>query len=176
MRSNGYIHGFLLSLLLMLGSCAMNDDEVAGTTVGLQPGDEVAEFAVTLSDGSPFTSQSLRGVVGVIVFFNTLCPDCRSELPVVDRLQAEFPDVVFIAIARDEGAESIARFWDDEGLSLPYAPAGAMPYSLFAASGIPRIYVTRSADTAETPRIVAAFSDNPIPSADELRDALLATR
>ncbi|MEE0978900.1 MAG: redoxin domain-containing protein [Muribaculaceae bacterium] len=124
-------------------SCVMDEDE---PEFSLRPGDPLPTFSVTMNDGTVVTPESLAGAKAVIVFFNTSCPDCRRELPEINRrwlaAQAQGSATRFICVARDEGAASISAFWEQEGLTLPWsAQADSRIYSLFASSGIPRVYV-----------------------------------
>lgn len=106
-------------------------------------GDTVPCFSIRLSDGSLLHSSALRGCVSVIVFFDTDCGDCRRELPVVERVQQKVGrDTHFLCIARTEDAQQVARYWKQNGLTLPVATdAEKQVYSLFARHIIPRIYV-----------------------------------
>ena len=108
----------------------------------------------------------------MIVFFNTGCIDCQKELPVVqavyDRCRIDYPDVEVICISRNEGKESIEKYWRENGLSIPYsAQDDNRVYSLFASSVIPRIYIY-SPDL----RITAVFTDSPLATHSQLLDAL----
>ena len=134
-----------LVLAMAVTACVTDRDEPEWS---LAPGDRVPEFSVTLDDGSVFDSR--RDCPSVIVFFNTACPDCRRELP---RLQHYYdsiaevasPAPVLVCIAREEDGESIARYWADNGLTMPYsAQDDRRIYSMFASSGIPRVYTVGS--------------------------------
>ena len=75
--------------------------------------------------------------------------------------------VQFALISREESADSIARFWEEKGLSLKYsAQATREIYSLFAGSRIPRVYVCYNGV------IKAVFTDNPNPTYEEISSAL----
>ena len=46
-----------------------------------------------------------------------------------------------VAISRAEDAESVAAYWKENGLSMPYsAQTDRRVYELFASSLIPRVY------------------------------------
>ena len=112
----------------------------------LQLGDRVPAFSVTTSAGATSHSSELQGKRGMIVFFNTECPDCRRELPKVqqayDRVKDD-PDYKVICIAREEGEAEIAAYWRENGLTLPYSPqSDRAVYNLFATVSIPRVYIT----------------------------------
>ncbi|MDE7414397.1 MAG: TlpA family protein disulfide reductase [Muribaculaceae bacterium] len=150
-------------------SCVSEDDPEPRS---LLPGDRCPEFSTTFSDGSVITTSDLRGLTSVIVFFNTSCPDCRKELPEIQKvyefaMNVNRPIGVF-CIAREEGSESIERFWKENGFTMPYsAQTDRSVYNLFASSVIPRIYVV-----SPELKITAAWSDNPVPTAEEIIKSL----
>lgn len=157
---------------LLLASC-INDPEEDVWSLG--PGDPCPQFAVTLSDGSEVTTASLAGQTTMIVFFDTSCPDCQQELPVVqtvyDRLLSlgdEAADKGILCISRAEPETSVAPYWESHSLTLPYsAQPDRSVYNLFASSLIPRIYVV-----SPTMTITHAYADFPLPSAAELSASL----
>ena len=122
----------------------ISDDDPQGTA--LQPGDSLPSFSATLTDGTVVSNTSLAGKVGVIVFFNTDCSDCRQELPVIQQLYdrvSQNPDVVVAPIARAESQDKIQQYWNDNGLSMPFSPQDNKDvYLLFAPSVIPRIFIS----------------------------------
>ncbi|MCM1504121.1 MAG: TlpA family protein disulfide reductase [Muribaculum sp.] len=133
---------FSAILALLLQGCITEKDDPVWS---IASGDKVPDFTVSLSDGSLWSSRSADHKVKVILFFNTDCPDCRRELP---KVQEAF-DVLcadkaadFICIAREETLDEIEAYWNSAGLTLPFSPQPDRTiYSLFASSGIPRIYI-----------------------------------
>ena len=109
--------------------------------------DQLPDFSVEVIDGSSrtlFNSGNLEGMT-VIVFFHTGCVDCQRELPELNsyylRHQKE-PGFRMVAIAREESEESIAAFWQQNNLSIPYSPqTDRRIYNLFATQYIPRVYI-----------------------------------
>ena len=138
----------LISCLLFtfLSGC-INDEKLQGASLGV--GDKLPAFSVTLADGTVIGTTgggiSLKGKKGLIMFFNTECPDCRQELPEVQKVWEKYrenPEVVVVAIAREEGEEEIMNYWEANGLTIPFSPqVNREVYSLFAQSVIPRIYL-----------------------------------
>lgn len=152
---------------LMTVGCISDDEPEIEEKVKV--GDFLPEFTVTTNGGKIIATEDLRGQKGMIVFFNTSCPDCQQELPVVqevyNRLRGEC-DV--LCISRGEGPESVSAYWESQRLTLPCsAQSDRKVYELFATSIIPRIYVYSSGL-----RVTALFSDNPLPSAEQLTEAL----
>ncbi len=133
----------LMGLVMVAFTGCVNEREEP--VWSLQVGDRLPEFEITLNNGDMVTTESLRGSESVIVFFNTSCIDCRRELPELQKLYDEFlmqnRPVCFMCISREEGAASVAKFWDENHFTMPYsAQTDRRIYNLFASSGIPRLY------------------------------------
>lgn len=155
-----FVGRFALALAILLaggllGGCVTDDDN---SSASLAAGDKCPVFEIMLSDGRIVSTADFAGRRTMIVFFNTGCEDCRRELPVIQRVadalaadgagglagqQSEIDDVPpIICVSRSEGEASVAAYWAENGLSLPYsAQTDAKVYRLFAESVIPRIYI-----------------------------------
>lgn len=161
-------------VFLMLG-CAMqaciNDDEEDQGTVNLQAGDHVPAFSVLMNDGQTVTDGSLKGKPSLIVFFYTKCSDCQKELPVLQRIYADYgKEINMVCISREEGAVDVAAYWAENHFTLPYsAQQDRTIYHLFAKSGVPRVYVVDRDLVIRT-----VFTDNPLASYEDLSDAIEA--
>lgn len=126
----------MLAMMLVTG-CTSDPEPDSRVKVG----DSLPWFSVVMSDGRTVTPATLLGHEAVIVFFNTDCPDCRHELPLLQARYDAYPEVEYVCIARAEGAQTIREFWSKNGLTLPWsAQPDRKVYSLFATSGIPRTY------------------------------------
>lgn len=143
-----YALGLLSTIVFGLGGCIADNQEPGNL---LKVGDRLPEFTIDVIDNSTQYSLSSRDLAGheaVIVFFNTGCQDCRKELPEIERQyrednkdKSEDERVVYVCISREESEESVRKFWDENGLTLPYSPQeDRAVYNLFSISGIPRIY------------------------------------
>ncbi len=148
---------------VVFAACSMGDDDDGEVKEYVKVGDRVPAFSVetVLADGSTamFTTARLTGET-VIVLFNTSCGDCQRELPRMnDYFLQHSGDKGFqmVAISREEGAESVAAYWKEQGLSIPYsAQTDRRIYNLFATSIIPRTYFC-SADGTITRILVETF-------------------
>lgn len=133
---------FIISSAL---ATACIEDDVPSNSNQIEVGDTIPYFSVYTSDSICINRDSLVGHRSLIAFFNTSCADCRDELPCIDslyRAMDSISDFRLICIARNEETESIERFWNDNGLIMPYAPQSDREvYNLFAQSIIPRIYI-----------------------------------
>lgn len=133
--------------LLIAAGCVGDKDEPEWY---LQPGDALPEFEVTTLYGQTVSSADSYEAGMVIVFFNTTCPDCRRELPEIQKryeANLQLPETdrdIYICIAREEGAADIDSYWTDNHLTLPVSPqTDRRIYSLFASIGIPRVFYAR---------------------------------
>ena len=153
---------FLFSLVSCIKEKQIDADLVVG--------DRIPDFTVSVSDGTSLTGSQLRDGVSCIVFFTTLCPDCRATLPVVQRLYEEYDGkgVLFAFISREEGQESVSSYWQEQGFTMPYsAQSDRAVYELFARSRVPRVYICRDGV------IKYIFTDQPAnPTYEVLRTVL----
>lgn len=59
-----------------------------------------------------------RGKWVVLNFWATWCAPCRKEMPSLDRLQAEMPDLAVLPVATGRNAvDGIARFYEEAGVT-----------------------------------------------------------
>ena len=136
-----------LFLLTAVSCSTVVDDEDNEVGEYVTIGDRVPQFTVETVDAdgttATFSSDNLTGET-VIVLFHTSCSDCQRELPRLNSYYLQHrnePGFQMVAISREEGAESIAAFWQAQNLSIPYsAQADRRIYNLFASSVIPRVY------------------------------------
>ena len=152
----------ILLILTAVGCSSVVDDE-DDVKEYVKVGDRLPLFSVDVVDGdgktATFSTAALTGET-VIVLFHTSCGDCQRELPRLnDYYLQHCGDKGFqmVAISREEGAESVAAYWKEQGLSIPYsAQTDRRIYNLFASSIIPRTYFC-SADGIITQILVETF-------------------
>ena len=157
----------LIFMFIGLSSCVNDDDPSKAWSLPI--GSEMPSFDITLSDGTRVTDSDYEGKVAVIVLFNTSCPDCRAELPIVQEVSTMTDsDVSYLCIARQEDNETIARFWSENSLTLPYSPQpDRHVYSLFAESVIPRVMIFN-----QSGKLSSSFADSPLPNAQKLLETI----
>lgn len=160
---------WLLCVLACFSSCILSGDEPEMQEGNeLEVGDTVPEFAVWMNDGSLVSPEDFKGKVWLVVFFHTGCQDCREELPVLQRFHETYPLYPVVCISRAETDATIADYWKENGLTLPYsAQTDKTVYHLFAESLIPRIYVVDA-----TGIIRRIFTDNPPATYEQLVEAV----
>lgn len=159
MSGTKILHTLFIALLVCLTDC-IGEKEVPEWS--LLPGDALPQFEVATLDGRIVSSVDSYSSELIIVFFNTTCPDCRKELPILQKQYEEnvkLPEneqAIYICISREEAAADIERFWIENNLTLPVsAHTDRRIYSMFASIGIPRIFyaknglITRSLYPAE---------------------------
>lgn len=162
---------FIVLCLIASGLCSCitdGDDNDDREDYALVPGDALPSFSVLMSDGeTTIDTRSLSGKVGVIVFFHTDCPDCRKELPVVQRIYDTYkdnPEVLLFCISRSQPASGVSDYWKEHSFTLPYsAQEDVAVFSLFASRVIPRIFITDRQGI-----IRASHTDDPLATYEEL--------
>lgn len=136
---------FMVLFCLVVTGCGSihEDNDVVERIV---VGDRVPSFSVSVVvNGSPatFSTSHLTGET-VIVFFSTLCGDCKRELPELNDYylrHRDDPGFQMVAISRGEGEDMVVPFWEEYDLQIPYsAQSDRQIYNLFASSIIPRVY------------------------------------
>lgn len=159
------IHWFLISTFtaLILSSCTKDDWE------GIGDGAAVPAFSISSPDGTVVSSESLKGKIYLLTFFNTSCPDCQQELPVIQQLYRNYhSDIVFLNISRGESHASVSAYWQKNGFTMPFiAEESKAVYNLFASSGVPRLYLVDGRGV-----VVKSFDDSNMPGFEQLSDII----
>ena len=165
-RQTAY-HSILLLVSFLLVSCITEEEEIP-TGSELVVGDKIPSFSVVMNTGETISDKDLSGQLSLIVFFNTGCKDCQKELPVIQRFYDTYPEYPLICISRAETESSIAKYWKENKLTLPYsAQRDKTIYEKFASQTIPRIYIVSPEGI-----ILHIFTDNPLADFDTLAKAV----
>ena len=155
-----------LLVVLSLISCIKEKQTGADLVIG----DRIPEFSITMNDGSKQTGKQLSKGISCIVFFTTGCSDCKATLPHVQSIYNEYASkgVQFALISREDGAESVSKYWQENEFTMPYsAQDDRKVYELFAKTRVPRVYICKDGV------IKAIFTDQPEnPNYDTIKAAL----
>ena len=135
--------GLLLGATELVGC---DDDEEDRSSQGLvSAGDSCPAFKCDDLNGVTHAFP-VSGKPSVLFFFDTNCPDCNQQFPVVNELfelygsQAEF-----LAVSRGETGEVVSAYLEKYGYTIPTAADGTRSvYQQFARSGVPRVYFMRN--------------------------------
>lgn len=142
------------SVALLATSCIIGPKNDGSDRVKI--GDPVPTFSVTDSYGvkKTFSQADFVGKRSVIIFFATWCPDCRREMPIVYeawKKLSQYVDFQIIAISREETADAVKKYWDEESESKPaytgmawWLDSDKSAFSSFADSYVPRIYLVNT--------------------------------
>lgn len=132
----------------VLSACSWMNSEnpLSPSNTIVNVGDTLPSFTICLHDSTMLSTADLLGRPSVLVFFATTCPDCQRELPTLNqRYLMHGRDTAFVLIAREQQDSTVATYWQEHSLSLPFsAQTDRRVYSLFAKRGIPRTYIADS--------------------------------
>jgi len=102
------------------------------------------QFRGSTLDGRQLSITEYRGTVIVLNFWATWCLECRSELPVLERLQREFSSrgLAIIGVNARENQEAVTRYAKELGLTFPlvFDPDGKIN-ALYGVIGLPTTFV-----------------------------------
>jgi peroxiredoxin len=79
------------------------------------------EFSGVTADGKRVSLGSLQGKVALLNFWATWCFECRSEMPMFERLHREFSvrGLAVVGINAREGTSTIREYSKELGLTFP---------------------------------------------------------
>jgi thiol-disulfide isomerase/thioredoxin len=106
--------GLLLGTGIVLAAPEMipeDDTDLVGRTA---PG-----FSLATLDGGQFSLEEQRGKTVVLSFWASWCTPCRYELPALQELSRERPDILFVAVNVDRDVVPAKRFLRGLDLSMP---------------------------------------------------------
>lgn len=136
---------FVFIVVLFSTSC-IKDNENERVIDYITINSPVPSFTVEDRSGNIFSSAQFSGKQSLLIFFGTYCSDCKRVLPVMEKVWQELkddPQFLLVAISRDETADQISAYWEENRFTMPFYldPARGDVFSLFANYTIPRIYL-----------------------------------
>jgi len=101
------------------------------------------DYDWTLMDieGSPVSFREFKGEVVFLSIWATWCPPCRAEMPNIQRLFEQYGDQVSFVLASQEDPETILRFMEDQGYSMPIYRLVQNPPAKLSTSSIPTSFL-----------------------------------
>ncbi len=101
------------------------------------------DYDWTLMDieGSPVSFREFKGEVVFLSIWATWCPPCRAEMPNIQRLFEQYGDQVSFVLASQEDPETILRFMEDQGYSMPVYRLVQNPPTKLSTSSIPTSFL-----------------------------------
>jgi thiol-disulfide isomerase/thioredoxin len=102
-----------------------------------------ADYDWTLMDieGSPVSFSEFKGEVVFLSIWATWCPPCRAEMPNIQHLYEQYGDRVSFVLASQEDPETILRFMEDQGYSMPVYRLVQNPPAKLSTSSIPTSFL-----------------------------------
>lgn len=87
-------------------------------------GQKAADFKLKDLSGREVQLSSFQGKVVLLDFWATWCAPCRAEMPIIEKLGRENPDLVVLGIDVGEEADVVQKFVNDNGITYPILLAG----------------------------------------------------
>jgi len=101
-----------------------------------------ADFQLKSVSGEAVRLSDLRGSVVVLDFWATWCGPCRQELPIVEKLRAEFSGKVQFLGINDEDKGTVSGFLKKNGYELPVLMDGRRDvHRQYGIRSIPQLFV-----------------------------------
>jgi peroxiredoxin len=102
------------------------------------------QFSGSTLDARPLSMTEHRGTVVVLNFWASWCLECRSEMPMLERLQREFSSrgLSIIGVNARESRAAVGRHATELGLTFPLVldPDGKIN-ALYGVIGLPTTFV-----------------------------------
>ena len=91
----------------------------AQTELAVEERGDPIEFAGPSIEGAEISSSDYAGEVYVVNFWYAGCPPCRAEAPDLAALAEQYPDVPFLGVNTQDGADNAAGFESKYGIEYP---------------------------------------------------------
>jgi cytochrome c biogenesis protein CcmG, thiol:disulfide interchange protein DsbE len=99
------------------------------------------DFTLPDAQGNPVQLSALRGKPVLLNFWASWCPPCKEEMPAIQRVHSEYPNLVILAVN--------TTYQDNEADALAFLQQGGLTFPVvFDRSGeSTRLYETRALPT-----------------------------
>lgn len=118
----------------------------------LEVGERIPTFVAPELSGGTVSWDDVAGSPAVLPVWASWCPHCQAELPVLDRVMEDYPDVAFLTVVTDVGGQpgpTPEQYMRDQGLEFPVAvdDADATLARGLGVTGFPTLYFVNSDGT-----------------------------
>ena len=118
----GGFYAVLLAVILIVTSG--NAVYAEETGIGVEAGQDMPDFTVTLTDGSSVTLSELLKEKDLVVFniFASWCGPCEKEFPEIEKVYQEKKDqieIISLSFEPKDTMEIISEYKESHGLSFP---------------------------------------------------------
>lgn len=108
------------------------------------PGTTAPALSGTTLDDRQLSFIELHGKVVILNFWASWCPECRTEMPALERIHREFASqgLVVIGMNTREDRETVRRYAKDAGLTFPIVldPDGAID-AVYGVVALPTTFI-----------------------------------
>ena len=154
----------LISILVLVAllTVALTVPAYAASGIGIEPGQTMPDFTVTLTDGSTVTLSELLKEKDLVVLnlFASWCGPCEHEFPDLDAVRMANSDRMEILAVSFEPAdtiETIAEYKESHALSIPMGIRGDALPTLSVANFPTTLFIDRNGTVGLVK--VGAFTD-----------------
>lgn len=82
-------------------------------------GKPIPRFAAVALDGSAVVSNDWKNKVVVLDFWSTWCGPCLTAMPTLEKVMADYDEVVFYAVNVGEGPQKVRGFCSEQAWDIP---------------------------------------------------------
>lgn len=102
-----------------------------------------ADYDWTLMDiaGNAISFSEFKDEVVFLSIWATWCPPCRAEMPNIQHLYEQYENRVSFVLASQEEPETILRFMEDQGYTMPVYRLVQNPPAKLSTSSIPTSFL-----------------------------------